>query len=134
MLFPLAEASRLELLMTYTLFHLGLYSTIFVACVSYHKKGNWPAGAVLCVACLCLVIAGFTGGTIAANIPEFERWESFSSEPLKCFGGIDSLSYTVFARIEHGAFWIGVLFVLMFVGLSQQASADSSQGTSTTKK
>lgn len=100
--------SQLELLMDYTIFHIGVYTTL-VAVVAgtdaFKNIGHWS----LRVAVVGFLIAGAAGGIIASSIPDYPNWEAFVSASLGPWG-YGWFRYQTWARIEHGAFWIGVLF------------------------
>jgi hypothetical protein len=118
-----AEASKqLDLLMTYTVFHLGLYSTIFALTVAYyekHKSKRWYTTALLILVGVILAGAGAAGGTIAGNIPEKKTWEDFTNAELGpsvlTLANFPGLKYECLARIEHGLFWLALVFIGIFI-------------------
>ena len=96
---------RLENLMTYTVFHLGVYLSLFTALIGagiLASLDHW----LLRLSVACFVIAGVAGAVIGSNIPEFTTAEAFFSAKFGPWG-LKFMTYNVWATIEHGAFWIG---------------------------
>jgi len=94
--------------MNYTLFHIGVYTTLVsaVAGIDAVKNiGHWT----LRVAVGAFLVAGAAGGIIASSIPNYADWVPFTSANLGPWG-YGWFSYETWARLEHGAFWVGILF------------------------
>ena len=105
------EKDALELLMTYTTFHLGVYIALATAVMGADALKNVSHWSLRFVAVPCFLVAGFSGGVIASNAAEFVLFTQtgkFTDIPLGfwCFEGF---RYRVWATIEHTAFWAGVL-------------------------
>jgi hypothetical protein len=106
------EDHRLELLMDYTTFHIGLYMTLTGVLIAADAYKVFP-GCVGKFAVALFLIAGACGGIIAVNAAEFDVTnhkisEFFDSHPLDVWGfGI--FRYRALAFIEHAAFWFGAL-------------------------
>ena len=109
----------LELLFDYTKFHIGVYLTLAAAYITLgtsHLSDNLPklnAGFVW-TAVIFIAIAGFAGGVIASSITQSQsaNVEEFLKDPtgpwsMECFPG------RTWIYIEHTAFWIGIVFVLL---------------------
>jgi hypothetical protein len=109
------EDHRLELLMTYTTFHIGLYMSLVGALIAAEKFEIFSSGAVR-FSIICFLIAGACGGLIAVNVAEFDLAHHHISDfyhgyklHFWCF---ETLPYAVFAFVEHFVFWMGILFLL----------------------
>lgn len=66
----MAEPQSLEVLMTYTTFHTGVYvslTTVFIEADALKKINHWT----MRFAVACFVLAGIRGGIIAANAAEY---------------------------------------------------------------
>ena len=110
----MAEDYQLTRLFNYTTFHIGLYATLITglfAVIAYATKdpskgfvhllpyAKWTAALIL--------LAGAAGGAIASNIANYETFGAFSASKLSIFG-IPTVTYFVWAHIEHAAFWAAV--------------------------
>ncbi len=116
-------SKQLELLMTYTLFHLGLYSTMFALAVAYYEKKKQKsliATGLLLLIALFLAIAGAAGGTIAGTIPKHHDWDVFNSTrfgpSVLMLAGSRGFLFPTWAIIEHYSFWLAVMLTAIFVG------------------
>jgi hypothetical protein len=105
------EDQRLSPLFNYTTFHIGLYATLIsglFATIAYtHEPQVETLSCLLPYAkgtAALILLAGASGGAIASNIPNHESFASFSAKPLNVFG-ISTMNYSVWAHIEHAAFW-----------------------------
>jgi hypothetical protein len=111
-------ADQLQLLMDYTLFHLGVYATLVAATLAaadhFHKVLSVP----LRVAILCFVVAGLSGGVIAASIPESNSWIDFNGRRLGPWG-LPLMPYIGWARLEHTSFWLGIFSGLLSYGKAE---------------
>lgn len=112
------EDHRLELLMNYTIFHIGLYMTLVGAVIASEAHDLFGPGAIV-VSILCFLLAGACGGIIAVNIAEYDVNKSsisyfFQGCRLRAwfFKRGWGIPYELTARVEHGAFWIGVLVLI----------------------
>jgi hypothetical protein len=98
-----------ELLMTYTVFHIGTYITLAAAILAAQNLGGQALNhPVMRVSLAAFVLAGICGAVIGSNLPESESWQHFRSHPIGPWG-LPIADYAVWATIEHLAFWIGVL-------------------------
>jgi hypothetical protein len=109
-------SDQLKLLSDYTLFHIGLYTTLITALTSlvhFGRLRNTPC-LLKCVAftVICFLVAGASGGVIASNIPNYSRFADYDQARLDVFGipCLSSLRYRTWAHIEHISFWVGLLF------------------------
>jgi hypothetical protein len=82
---------QLKLLMTYTVFHVGVYMTLGGVMVGLLAKKTTDKGMRCWIigALSLFIIAGICGGVVAANT---SRW---------------------WMRIEHWAFWLGLVVFLV---------------------
>ena len=107
---------QLRLLFDYTKFHIGLYSSIagvlVAALATKHAEGwrvwRWP----LAFAVIAIVIAGLAGGVVAASVVSMTDVSNFWDKPI---GPYATTSFTVreWTYIEHSAFWVAVVLVLV---------------------
>lgn len=100
-------ADNRELLMTYTVFHIGTYLTLAAAILAAQNFGRlshpvWRVSMVL------FLIAGICGAVVASNLPEFPNWEAYAQADIGPWG-MELFPYSSWATIEHIAFWIGLL-------------------------
>ncbi len=123
------EDHRIEALMTYTAFHIGLYLTMIAALMAAERgfalfEGSW---IVVLFAIVLLTVAGICGGIIAVNVAEFDPnmypISYFFTAPTEKNGGSGyrfrlwgkarmGLWYELVARIEHGCFWLAVILLV----------------------
>lgn len=111
------EDHGLELLMTYTVFHIGLYMSLIAALIATFeiKKTVFPLLAIK-QAMLCFLIAGACGGVIAINVAEYDVqlhpisyfYHDYPLTVLWWSGGC-FLKYPILEHLEHIAFWVGIL-------------------------
>jgi hypothetical protein len=66
------EDHRLELLMSYTVFHIGLYMSLIAAVIATEKGLNLFPHVAIVVAVVCFLVAGACGGIIAVNVAKFD--------------------------------------------------------------
>ena len=100
------ENKQLELLMSYTVFHVGVYVSLIAALIGVglltqktHWLFRWAVG--------CFLIAGICGAVIGSNIPDHATFESFSKSELG-FWGFEIRDFRFWAALEHLAFWAGI--------------------------
>jgi hypothetical protein len=101
------ETDQLANLMTYTVFHIGVYITLGAAVIAggaIKNLDHWT----LKVALGCVLVAGVCGGVIAGSIPEARSWSKFSETRIGP-AGLHWFRYCVWAHVEHYSFWLGVL-------------------------
>jgi len=99
------DDSRLANLMTYTVFHLGVYLSLFTALIGagiLASLDHW----LLRLAVACFAGAGVAGAVIGSNIPKFVTAENFFKAKIGPWG-LRMMTYDAWATIEHGIFWIG---------------------------
>jgi hypothetical protein len=101
------EDSRLETLMTYTVFHIGVYVSLFTALIGVGLFGGLDH-PLLRYAVGCFFVAGVAGAVVGSNIPEHPNFTSFAKAGLGPWG-IPIMSYWWWTVIEHGAFWLGIV-------------------------
>jgi hypothetical protein len=109
---------QLTHLLSYTIFHIGLYATVVAILIKsrrstmdddFRKRLNRTV--------FFFLVAGACGGVIAGSIPEHKNWEEFESAALGPFG-LDrtwlfhAFNYSFWSKMEHGAFWVGVLMLV----------------------
>lgn len=130
------EDKQLSRLYDYTKFHIGLYLTLatgILAALKYKTTKNtdidfaFPLGLLL--------IAGMCGGIVASNIPNYLTYSSELVEVNPFIEGGESnkfirvipfiegkhrlflldLTYSKWIRLEHTAFWLAVIYLLVLV-------------------
>lgn len=113
------EDKRLDHLLTYTTFHIGVYLSLTTGFIGASIFGNL-SHPLLRWAVFCFLVAGGCGGLIAANIAEYRgEPEEFFARGALTFWKRRGLTYRALATIEHAAFWIGILplaAVFLFCG------------------
>jgi hypothetical protein len=109
------KADQLKLLMDYTLFHIGLYTTLISALLALaHFSGKRTEHQLrICISLtvICFSIAGAAGGAIASNIPNYSTFLEFDRERLKVFG-FYTMPYRYWGHVEHAAFWFGFIITV----------------------
>jgi hypothetical protein len=98
---------RLGHLMTYTVFHIGVYISLFTALIGvgiFKDFDHWLLR--FCVG--CFLCAGVCEAVVGSNIPEHPNFESYSKTPIGPWG-CRMFLYSTWATIEHLAFWLGIL-------------------------
>lgn len=101
---------RLDRLLAYTTFHIGVYITLAAALIGARAFGT-VSHPVLKWALVCFIVAGGCGGIIAANIADFmgaHEADFFKPWALKVWG-VPAFTYSWLAWLEHVTFWAGVL-------------------------
>ena len=111
------EDKKLELLLTYTTFHIGVYLSLATAFMGAsilravnHPLIRWAVG--------CFLFAGACGGVIAANVAE--NGDSgvtfFGADYRLKLWGWHLFPLHMLTTVEHLAFWIGILpFSIVFL-------------------
>jgi hypothetical protein len=103
---------KLKLLMSYTTFHIGLYTTLGAALVAF--LGTNRAGAMkaeLIITLACFVLAGACGGIIGSNIPYFDDLDTFSAAKIGPWG-FRWIPARELVSLEHFFFWLGIVATL----------------------
>jgi catechol 2,3-dioxygenase-like lactoylglutathione lyase family enzyme len=103
---------QLSLLMSYTIFHIGLYTTLSAALIALLGTGR--AGGMkteLAFTLGCFVLAGICGGLIASNIPYFDDLNQFSDSWIGPWN-FKWLPAWLCMRLEHTFFWLGAFTAL----------------------
>jgi len=98
---------RLDNLLTYTVFHIGIYVSLFTALIGAGIFGALDH-PLLRFAVACFFVAGLAGAVVGSNIPEHPTYDSYAKTRIGPWG-LPLLPYWWWTVIEHGAFWIGVL-------------------------
>ena len=110
------ESKQLELLMQYTLFHIGIYITLIAGALALqHFKEAFRDSLTLKFGLVCFLVAGACGGVIASQIPNFRCWDDFERTKLGPWG-LGWMNYEDWARAEHLLFWIGVAVPVIGLG------------------
>jgi hypothetical protein len=110
---------QLKVLMDYTKFHIGVYVSLVSAAVALTRvQSSSSAFLSLKIAMVCFVIAGIAGGVIAGNIPLYHEWQDFYEARIGPWG-TRLFRFRHWAHIEHTAFWIGVVSVVVELGLKR---------------
>jgi hypothetical protein len=101
------EDQRLDHLLTYTTFHIGVYVSLVAGLISagvFTQNDHW----LLRFGVGCFLVAGLCGGVIGSSIPDFADFAAFSTAPIG-FWGLKPWTYYWWAKLEHLAFWAGIL-------------------------
>jgi len=100
---------QLQNLIVYTVFHIGVYVSLFTALISAGIFGSLDRWFVR-VAVACFAFAGICGAVIGSNIPDYPDYKTFSTALLGPWG-FQLLTYSQWATLEHGAFWLGCALI-----------------------
>ena len=111
------EDHRLELLMSYTVFHIGLYMSLIAAVIAtFEIKKTVFSPLAVKQAMVCFLVAGACGGIIAINVAEYDVRihpvsDFYHDYPLTVlwWSGGCFLKYPILEHLEHIAFWTGTL-------------------------
>ena len=103
---------QLKLLMNYTIFHLGVYTTLGAALVALIGSGHAANMQIeLLITLACLVLAGICGGLVAASIPYSLSLTDFNKSRIG-FWGFAFMPAWLCMNLEHIFFWLGVISTL----------------------
>lgn len=124
-----ADLKGLELLYDYTKFHIGVYLTMASAFITIASLRKGDALVLelrrlpVWLAMACFLVAGFAGGVIVSSITQcFGHVQA--ELPGRCASTFEFLNQRLgpwdflwfsgktWTRIEHTAFWFGVLLAL----------------------
>lgn len=103
------ENSQLQNLMSYTVFHIGVYISLLGVILGAGITDKIDF-SIFRIPFILYLTAGACGGIIASNIPEHQTFKYFEQQKIGVWGW-KIFKYKVWARIEHGAFWIGTLLI-----------------------
>ena len=123
------EDKRLDRLLEYTKFHIGIYLSIggglvtLISVASVPEQGKFLDGLIgahwaLAVALAFMAVAGLAGGIVASSCAQFETFtkvwnRKLGPHKLQLFTG------ETWAFIEHSAFWASI-FALVYAVLSKK--------------
>ena len=103
------EYKRLELLLMYTVFHIGVYVSLTTVLIGATVFGHINHGLIRW-AVICFLVAGACGGTIAANVAHGKLTpDQILKDARLGVLGIPTLPLRPLATVEHLAFWAGIL-------------------------
>src|ERR1700675_815284 len=99
-----ASDPRLRMLYDYTVFHIGLYTTLVTALFALmtfgHKHQRIETKVkFLKVTVLCFLLAGAAGGATGSNLPQFRTFDEYSSAGLSVFGLPALLNYSFLTHL-----------------------------------
>src|SRR5262249_23049011 len=124
---PPQGEKQLERLLSYTIFHIGMYATLFTAIVGYiklagDKQPKWVL-VLLGLGSVPLLIAGAAGGIIAGHLAHFQDYKTFTEARLlprllERLGFKKGWKYDVWSDVEHTSFWVGVALIVVGLALS----------------
>jgi hypothetical protein len=102
-------ADNRDLLMTYTIFHIGTYISLAAAILAAQAFGNAVlAGGVLRFSLAMFVLAGACGAIVGSHISDSKDWSDYTSMKMGPLG-FPIATYWWWAKAEHIFFWAGVL-------------------------
>lgn len=106
---PVQPTDNRELLMTYTIFHIGTYISLAAAILAAQAFGNTVlASGVIRFSLAMFVLAGACGAIVASHLPDSQSWEHYQSMDIGPLGA-PIARYWLWAKAEHLFFWIGVI-------------------------
>jgi MFS family permease len=107
---------QLKLLLEYTKFHIGLYSTIagvLVAALATKHAETWKVRRwAIGLAVLAIVLAGLAGGIVAASLVSMTNVADFWNQPIGPYAG-EWLTVRGWTYVEHSSFWAAVVLVIV---------------------
>jgi hypothetical protein len=110
---PGAGMERLKLLMTYTIFHIGLYATLSGVLLTLLGSSNpLLMRSAIAIALACFVLAGVCGGLVASHIPHVNDFDEFYDGTWLGPWGLTVIKASLCMRLEHIFFWLGVAVAL----------------------
>jgi hypothetical protein len=116
------EDAQLERLYDYTKFHIGIYlsaagglAALIAVAADGAAQQKFVAGLVgapwaLGVAFVCVAIAGVSGAIVATSTIESSTYIDFLSSKQGAYG-IEPFSGKTWVTLEHGFFWLSLLFL-----------------------
>ena len=103
-----------ELLMTYTIFHIGTYISLAAAILAAQAFGNEAfAGGVLRFSLAMFVLAGACGAIVGSHISDSNDWEHYKSMKIGPLG-VPMATYWLWAKAEHIFFWVGIMLPVLY--------------------
>ena len=110
------QDDQLGMLMDYTKFHIGMYTTLCTLLVGFlglYSEGHTieRMRGFLFATLFCFVIAGLCGGIVAANLPHSTSMAEFEKSLLGPVG-LRWFRSTTWMTLEHLAFWVGIAVAL----------------------
>jgi hypothetical protein len=111
---------QLKVLMEYTKFHIGLYTTLCTLLIGVMgleglKDRSAPMLPYLLFALISFATAGAFGGLVGSSLPNYKTWESFMSAKLGPWFYPKLIPAPWAASAEHTAFWVGTAIALFGV-------------------
>jgi hypothetical protein len=111
------NATQLNMMMDYTVFHIGVYITLSTLLASLlglelFKEKIAVLRPFLGWTLIFFVCAGLCGGIVASSLPFYENFERFSNASIGPFFAVHMLPSRFWMSMEHVFFWCGVLTAL----------------------
>jgi hypothetical protein len=104
---------KLKLLMTYTVFHIGLYTTLGAVLVAALADGKGQPMSIELLTTLGLfVLAGICGGLVGSHIPHFDDFDTFYRQKIGPWG-LKLIPAWLCMGLEHIFFWFGIAATLI---------------------
>jgi MFS family permease len=107
---------QLKLLLEYTKFHIGLYSTIagvLVAALATKHAETWKVRRwAIGLAVLAIVLAGLAGGIVAASLVSMTNTANFWNQPIGPYAA-EWLTVRCWTYVEHSSFWAAIVLVIV---------------------
>ena len=111
------QDNRLENLLTYTTFHIGVYVSLVTALIGAgifnEDLGN---SYIIRYTVACIFFAGMCGGIIGTNIPKYKSYRSYRKAKIG-FYNIKPFYPDYWICLEHTSFWLGIIpltFIFIF--------------------
>jgi hypothetical protein len=112
---PPAEDKRIDRLLDYTKFHIGLYLTLgagFAGVLAVPKdsvfSGMLQQPRLMIWAVLCMAVAGLAGGVIASTLTHVSSFSAFWNNRQGPWS-LAMIRGKYWTWIEHSAFWLSLL-------------------------
>ena len=99
---------RLTNLLSYTIFHIGVYISLVTAIISIGVLSSEIDESILRFSAGCILLAGVFGGTIGSNAAEAMCYGKLEEDKLKVFDLIPVAKLQTCIHLEHLFFWMGI--------------------------
>ncbi|MFD3318160.1 hypothetical protein ACE414_11035 [Alteromonas macleodii] len=105
------QDNRLTNLLTYTVFHIGVYISLVSGFIAASAFGDL-SGIIMKWGVGCFFLAGVCGAVIGSNIPDHTSYDEYLKKHIG-FWNIEILKAKYWITLEHIFFWLGITPVVL---------------------